>query len=470
MPFESLSERLQMSLRRMTGRGRLTENDIDEMMKEVRLSLLEADVNYKVVRSFTKEVSEKAKGEKILKSLSPGDQVVKIVHDELKRLMGDEAVGVSYKISGISVFMLVGLQGAGKTTHVGKLANFLRKKDSKKPLLIAADIYRPAAIDQLERIGKQLNIEVFQLGTNVKAVDIVKKGLEYAKQHGHDLVIIDTAGRLHINEELMNELKDISEVANPDEILLTIDSMMGQDAINVIQSFNEQLPLTGCILTKLDGDTRGGAALSVRYLTNVPIKFIGVGEKLDQLEVFHPDRMAGRILGMGDVVSLIEKATDNIDEDEALKMAEKMQKGSFNYNDFLKQIKWIKRLGSLKGILGMIPGVGSQVKGMDIDDKQFVYIEAIIDSMTPEERRKPDLVSKHRSRRERISQGSGRPYQEVNALTKRFEDMRQQLKSLSNLDQEKLEQDLARGVMPNIPQAKPRQNKGKGKGRGSFRF
>lgn len=469
MPFESLSDRLQMTLRRLTGRGRLTEKDIDEMMKEVRLSLLEADVNYKVVKSFTAEVSAKAKGEKILKSLTPGDQVIKIVHDELKKLMGDEAAGVNYKVSGLSTFMLVGLQGTGKTTHVGKLANFLRERDGKKPMLIAADIYRPAAITQLEVIGSQLGIEVFQLGTNVKATEIVQKGLEYAKSKGYDLVIIDTAGRLHIDEQLMDELKDIVNIAKPDEVLLTIDAMMGQDAINVITSFNDQLPITGCILTKLDGDTRGGAALSIRYLTNIPIKFIGVGEKLDQIEVFHPDRMAGRILGMGDVVSLIEKATATIEEEEALKLAERMQKGSYNYNDFLKQIRWIKRLGSLKGILSLLPGVGREIRNLDIDDKQFVYIEAIINSMTPEERENPDLLSMSRSRRERVSRGSGRPYQEVNALIKRFEDMRKQFKALAGIDFEKLEQNQMPTNFPKMAQT-PRKSRGKGKGHGNFRF
>ena len=467
MPFESLTERLQMSIRRITGRGRLTENDIEEMMKEVRLSLLEADVNYKVVKSFTAEVKAKALGEKILKSLSPGDMVVKVVHDELKKLMGEEAVGVTYKAGGVSTFMLVGLQGAGKTTHCGKLATYLRKKDGRKPMLIAADIYRPAAIDQLITLGKQLNIEVFSMGTNYKVVDIVKKGLEHAKAKGYDLVIIDTAGRLHIDDELMQELQDVNKVAKPDEILLTIDSMMGQDAINVITTFNEKLPLTGCVLTKLDGDTRGGAALSIRYLTNVPIKFMGVGEKLDQLEVFHPDRMAGRILGMGDVVSLVEKVTDEIDEEEAMKSYEKMQKGSFNYNDFLKQLKMIKNLGSIKSLLGMIPGMGKQLKNVEIDDKQFAYIEAIIKSMTEEEKRHPDLVSKQASRRERIAKGSGRSYTEVNSLVKRFEDMRQQMKVLTNMDQDQMARQMQRGRMPN---AGIKQKKGKGKGRGTFRI
>lgn len=467
MPFESLSERIQMSLRRITGRGKLNENDIDEMMKEVRLSLLEADVNYKVVKKFTADVKEKALGEKIIKSLTPGDMVVKVVHDELKALMGDEAVGVTYRGNGPSIFMLVGLQGAGKTTHCGKLAMYLRKKDHKKPLLIAADIYRPAAINQLHTIGKQLGIEVFDMGTNHKVNDIIKNGLSYAKEKGFDLVIIDTAGRLHIDDNLMNELKSIQDNFHPDEVLLTIDAMMGQDAINVITSFNESLSLTGCILTKLDGDTRGGAALSIRYLTNVPIKFMGLGEKLDQLEVFHPERMAGRILGMGDVVSLIEKATDSVEEEEAMKMAEKIQKGKYDYNDFMKQIKWIKRMGSLKGILSLIPGLGSQLKNIDIDDKQFANLEAIVKSMTEEERKNPELVAKGFSRRERIAKGSGRPYNEVNALTRRFEDMKKQITMLSGMDEEKLSQQMQRGQMPNYS-SKPK--KGKGKGRGNFRI
>jgi len=468
MPFETLSERIQMSIRRITGRGKLNENDIDEMMKEVRLSLLEADVNYKVVKKFTADVKEKALGEKIMKSLTPGDMVVKVVHDELKALMGEEAVGVTYKMSGPSIFMLVGLQGAGKTTHVGKLALFLRKKDAKKPLLIAADIYRPAAITQLQTIGKQLGIEVFEMGTNHKVNDIVKKGIEYAKANGFDLVIIDTAGRLHIDEALMDELKSIEDNFHPDEILLTIDAMMGQDAINVITTFNEKLHLTGCILTKLDGDTRGGAALSIRYLTNVPIKFMGVGEKLDQLEVFHPDRMAGRILGMGDVVSLIEKAEAEVSEEEAEKLANKMQKGTFDYNDFMDQMKMIKRLGSLKGILSLIPGLGSQIKNLEIDDKQFSYIEAIIKSMTPAERKNPELLAKSYSRRERLAKGSGRPYTEVNGLTKRFEDMKRQVQMMSNMDPDKINSQMQRGQMPGGYQ--PKAKKGKGKGKGNFRI
>lgn len=464
MPFESLSQRLQMSLRRVSGRAVLNEKDIDDMMREVRLSLLEADVNYKVVKKFTNDVKEKAMGEKIMKSLTPGDMVVKIVHDELKTLMGEEAQGISYKIGGMTVIMLVGLQGAGKTTHCGKLATYLRKKDAKKPMMIAGDIYRPAAIEQLKTLGKQIGVEVFDMGTDHPVTEIVKKGIEHAKSQGYDLVIIDTAGRLHINDELMQELQDVSDVCKPDEILLTIDSMMGQDSINVITTFNEKLRLTGCILTKLDGDTRGGAALSIRYLTDVPIKFMGVGEKIDQLEIFHPDRMAGRILGMGDIVSFVEKATDNIDEQEAMKMAEKMQKGIYDYNDFLKQLKWIKRMGSLKGLLSMLPGVGSQVKNLDIDDKQFTYIETIVFSMTKEERRNPSLLENDYSRRQRIARGSGRPYPEVNGLIKRFNDMKKQMKQLSGLSEE----DLASGKMPKMAQPQQNYRKGKGKGRGNF--
>ncbi|MDD3172036.1 MAG: signal recognition particle protein, partial [Bacilli bacterium] len=459
MPFENLSERIQMSLRRVTGRGKLNENDIDEMMKEVRLSLLEADVNYKVVKKFTADVKEKAMGEKIMKSLTPGDQVVKVVHDELKALMGEEASLVKYRSSGPSVFMLVGLQGAGKTTHCGKLAKYLRQKDNKKPLLVAADIYRPAAINQLVTIGKQLGIKVYERGTDAKVIDIVKGGLDYARNNGYDLVIIDTAGRLHIDDTLMEELKLIENTVSPDEVILTIDAMMGQDAINVITTFNEKLQLSGCILTKLDGDTRGGAALSIRYLTNVPIKFIGLGEKLDQLEVFHPERMAGRILGMGDVVSLIEKATDSVNEEDALKMAEKMQKGVFDYNDFIKQIKWIKKIGSLKGILGMLPGVGKQIKNMEIDDKQLIYIEAIVSSMTIEERKNPELLTRSSSRRERVANGSGRPYPEVNALTKRFEDMKKQMQMFTNMSEEQASNQVKRGQFPQ-PTLKPKKGKG----------
>ena len=467
MPFESLSERLQMSFRRLTGRGRVNENDINEMMKEVRVSLLEADVNYKVVKSFINDVKEKALGERVMKSLTPGDQVLKIVNEELTRLMGDEATPINLKPNGTSVVLMAGLQGSGKTTHVGKLAQYLRKNNNLRPLLVAADVYRPAAVNQLVTIGKQLGIEVFEMGTTTKPQVIVKKALEYAKSKNYNLVMIDTAGRLHVDEALMQELVDIKEIAKPDEILLTIDSMIGQEAVNVALSFHEKLNVTGCLLTKLDSDTRGGAALSIRYMTGVPIKFIGMGEKLDQLEVFHPERMASRILGMGDVMSLIEKATQNVDEDDAMKLAEKVQKGRFDYNDFLSQIKMIKKMGSLKSLLGLIPGLGSKLKGIEIDDKQFSSIESIIGSMTKYERKNPDVVARSKSRKERIALGSGRSYPEINALTKRFEDMKQQMQMMMGLDEKEM-QKIAEGKK--MPQIQSRPHKGKGKNKGGFRF
>lgn len=468
MPFESLSEKLQMSLRRLTGRGKVNEQDIEDAMREVRVSLLEADVNYKIVKKFIAEVKEKALGERVMKSLTPGDQVVKIVYEELVKLMGDSAVPINLKKSGMSVALVVGLQGSGKTTHVGKLSNLLRKNNNLRPLMVAADIYRPAAINQLVQIGKQLNIEVFQMGILTKPQIIVKKALEYAKANNFNFVIIDTAGRLHIDEALMQELVDIKEIAKPDEILLTIDSMTGQDAVNVATTFHEKLDVTGCLLTKLDSDTRGGAALSIRYMTQIPIKYVGVGEKLDEIELFHPERMAKRILGMGDVISFIEKATENFNEEDAMKMAEKLEKGVFNYNDFLDQIKQIKKMGSLKSILGLIPGLGSKIKNLNIDDKQFVYIETMIKAMTKEERRNPELVAKGYSRRIRIANGSGRSYSEVNGMVKRFEEMKRQMQSLSGMDEKQMEK-ISKG-QASIPMKQPKMKKGKGKNKGGFRF
>lgn len=468
MPFESLSEKLQMSLRRLTGRGKVNEQDIEDAMREVRVSLLEADVNYKIVKKFIAEVKEKALGERVMKSLTPGDQVVKIVYEELVKLMGDSAVPINLKKSGMSVALVVGLQGSGKTTHVGKLSNLLRKNHNLRPLMVAADIYRPAAINQLVQIGKQLNIEVFQMGILTKPQIIVKKALEYAKANNFNFVIIDTAGRLHIDEALMQELVDIKEIAKPDEILLTIDSMTGQDAVNVATTFHEKLDVTGCLLTKLDSDTRGGAALSIRYMTQIPIKYVGVGEKLDEIELFHPERMAKRILGMGDVISFIEKATENFNEEDAMKMAEKLEKGVFNYNDFLDQIKQIKKMGSLKSILGLIPGLGSKIKNLNIDDKQFVYIETMIKAMTKEERRNPELVAKGYSRRIRIANGSGRSYSEVNGMIKRFEEMKRQMQSLSGMDEKQMEK-ISKG-QASIPMKQPKMKKGKGKNKGGFRF
>ena len=427
--FESLSDRLQDTIHKIKGYGKITEDNIAPMMREIRLSLLEADVNYKVVKEFTNTVKEKALGEEVSKSLNPGDLFVKIVRDELQELLGgDNAPLVIDKKQTIT--MLVGLQGSGKTTTIGKLANFLRKKHSKKPLLVACDIYRPAAIDQLKQIGKELNIEVFSEGKE-KPVKIVKDALEYAKEGGFDYILIDTAGRLHIDTELMNELKDISEVVRPHETLLVIDAMMGQDAINVITGFNEALKLTGVILTKLDGDTRGGVALSVRHLTNIPIKFIGVSEKMDGLTEFHPDRMANRIIGMGDVISLVEKVQDEIDEKEAEKAAKKMMKGNFDLEDFLAQLNQIKKLRPLENLVKLIPGAKKMgLSEAKIDPKQMAHIEAIVLSMTPEERHNPDIIKA--SRKERIAKGCGLTVTDVNKLLQQFEEMKKMMKMMKN--------------------------------------
>jgi len=427
--FESLSDRLQNAIHKMKGYGKITEDNINEVMKEIRLSLLEADVNYKVVKEFTSTVKEKALGKEVQTSINPGDLFVKIVSDELTELLGGDLVPLNMK-GDPAILMLVGLQGSGKTTTIGKLANFLRKKHSRKPLLVACDVYRPAAIDQLKQIGKQLNIEVYEEGKS-NPEDICKNALRYAKENKFDYVLIDTAGRLHIDEELMEELDNINKVVTPNEILLVIDSMMGQDAINVITGFNDKLPLTGVILTKLDGDTRGGVALSVRHLTNVPIKFIGISEKLDGLTSFDPERMAGRILGMGDVVSLVEKAQEAIDEKEAEKTAKKMQSGKFDLEDFLSSLKQIKRMGPLESLIKLIPGASKLgLNNIKIDPKQMDHIEAIVLSMTPEERRNPDIIKA--SRKTRIAKGSGTSVQEVNQLLKQFEQMKKMMKQFSN--------------------------------------
>lgn len=460
MAFENLTKRLQMALRKIAGKTRLTETDIEEMMKEVRLSLLEADVNYQVVKDFTVEVKELALGEKIMNGLNPGEQVVKIVNEELIKLMGSEAETVRFAEGRKTVVMMVGLQGAGKTTTAGKLGWYLRKTNEKKPLLIAADIYRPAAIDQLVTVGQKLDIPVFQMGTNENPRTIVAKGLKYADELGLDLVIIDTAGRLHINETLMDELVDIKKLADPQEILLTVDAMTGQDAVNVSVAFHQALGITGCILTKLDGDTRGGAALSIRKMTGIPIKFAGTGEKLTEIEVFHPERMASRILGMGDILSLIEKATEEIDETEAMSMMEKMMSGEFNFNDLLKQMKMVKRMGAFSGILKMLPGGSAFANSDRIDDKQIVYIEAIINSMTPAERKKPELVERSSSRRNRIAEGSGRSTTEVNRLINMLDKQKQMMKRMSGMSPESIER-MASGGLSKI---NPNQTPGKGKG------
>mgnify|MGYP004614828023 FL=1 len=427
--FESLGDRLQNALHKIKGYGKITENNISDMMREIRLALLEADVNYQVVKEFTNTVKEKALGEEVQKSIKPGDLFVKIVKDELTELLGGESAPLNM-VGNPATLILVGLQGSGKTTTIGKLANFLRKKHSRKPLLVACDVYRPAAIDQLKQLGKQLGIEVYEEGKK-DPVEISKNAISYAKENGYDYVLIDTAGRLHIDEELMDELKNIQKEIKPQEVLLVIDSMMGQDAINVINGFNDALSLTGVILTKLDGDTRGGVALSVRHLTNVPIKFIGVSEKLDGLENFDPERMAGRILGMGDIISLVEKATEAIDEKEAMDTAKKMQSGKFDLEDFLKQMKQIKKLGPLENLIKLLPGAKKMgLNNINIDPKQMAHVEAIILSMTPKERRNPDIIKA--SRKTRIAKGCGLSVQEVNKLLMQFEEMKKMMKQMSS--------------------------------------
>ncbi len=466
MAENSLSSRLQMAMRRLTGRGYLTENDIDEMMREVRLSLLEADVNFKVVKSFIANIKEKAVGEKILKGLNPGQQVVKIVHDELKRVMGEDAEGISYNMSGMTTIMTMGLQGSGKTTAIGKLAVYIRKNEKKNVLLIAADVYRPAAIEQLQTIGKQIGVEVFEKGL-IDARDIVKQGLAYAKEKKFDVVIIDTAGRLHIDEKMMQELIDVKAIAKPNEILLTVDAMTGQDAANICKSFHDQLQATGAILTKLDGDTRGGAALSIKEVSGIPIKFASSGEKMDAFEVFHPERMASRILGMGDVLTLIEKATDAIDEDEAKNMMEKLMSDSFNYNDLMKQFKMIKRMGSVSKILGFLPGAGQMKQAMNqVDDKQFDKMSSLISSMTEEERKDPKLIDSSSRRRERIAKGSGMSVADLNRLRQALDAQKKMMKQMMNMDERQLES-LQKN--PSKLMANQKVKKGKGKGKGQFR-
>ena len=426
--FENLSDRLQNAIHKIKGYGKITEDNISEVMREVRLALLEADVNYKVVKEFTNNVKEKALGEEVQRSINPGDLFVKIVNDELIELLGGESSPLNLN-GNPATLMLVGLQGSGKTTAIGKLANLLRKKHAKKPLLVACDVYRPAAIDQLKQIGKQLIIEVYEEGKR-NPVEISKNAIAYAKENGYDYVLIDTAGRLHIDEDLMIELQNITEKVKPQETILVIDAMMGQDAINVIEGFNSNLPLTGAILTKLDGDTRGGAALSIRHLTNIPIKFIGIGEKMDGIEEFYPDRMATRILGMGDIMTMLEKAEEVIDQDEAMKAAKKMQSGKFDLDDFLGQLKQIKKLGPLENIIKMLPGVPKELKGVKVDPNDMAHIEAIILSMTPYERRHPEVLKA--TRKQRIAKGSSRSVEEVNRLLKQFEQMKLMMKQLKS--------------------------------------
>ena len=427
--FENLGDRLQNAINKIKGYGKITEENISEIMREIRLALLEADVNYDVVKEFTNNVKEKALGEEVANSLKPSELFVKIVKDELVELLGGDKAPL-YTDGKPSILMMVGLQGTGKTTSIGKLANLLRKKYNKKPLLVACDIYRPAAIEQLKQIGKELNIEVYSEG-KVNPVDMSLNAIKYAKENHYDYVLIDTAGRLQIDEELMLELENINKEVNPNEILLVVDSMTGQSAVDVIKGFNERLPLTGAILTKLDGDTKGGAALSIRHLTNIPIKYIGVSEKMDGLEEFYPERMANRILDMGDLMSMIEKAEDVIDKDEMEKTTKKMQNGKFDLEDFLSTMKQMKKLGPLENLIKMLPGANKyNLKDIKIDPKEMAHIEAIILSMTPKERRHPEILKA--SHKIRIANGSGRTVTEVNTLLKRFEEMQKMMKQIKN--------------------------------------
>lgn len=437
MAFEGLADRLQSTMQKIRGKGKVNEADVKDMMREVRLALLEADVNFKVVKDFVKRVSERAVGQEVLKSLTPGQQVIKVVKEELTELMGGEQSKIAVASKPPTVIMMVGLQGAGKTTTTGKLANLLRKKYNRSPLLVAADIYRPAAIKQLQTLGKQLDMPVFSLGDQVSPVEIAKQAVEKAKEDHRDYVLIDTAGRLHVDENLMDELKNIKELTKPDEIFLVVDAMTGQDAVNVAQSFNEQLGLTGVVLTKLDGDTRGGAALSIRSVTNTPIKFVGMGEKMDALEAFHPERMASRILGMGDVLTLIEKAQATVDEEKAKELEKKLRTATFTFDDFLDQLSQVRKMGPLDDLLKMIPGV-SKMKGIDnlqFDEKQIGHVEAIIRSMTKQEKEQPEMINA--SRRKRIAKGSGRTIQEVNRLLKQFEDMKKMMKQMTSMQKGK---------------------------------
>lgn len=427
--FESLGDRLQSAVNKIKGYGKITEGNISEVTREIRLALLEADVNYKVVKEFINNVKEKALGEDVQKSLKPGEVFVKIVRDELIYLLGKEDEPLIL-VKGRTVAMMTGLQGSGKTTTTGKLANFVRKNYGVKPLMVACDVYRPAAIEQLKQIGKELNIEVYSEGKGDPVV-IAKNALEYASANGYNYILIDTAGRLHVDEELMEELEEINRETSPNEILLVVDSMTGQDAINVIEGFNNRLPLTGAILTKMDGDTKGGAALSIRHLTNVPIKFIGVSEKMDGLEKFHPESMANRILDMGDLMSIADKASAILDDEDAVKVASKMQNGKFDLEDFLVQLNQIKKLGPLENIIKMLPGARKMgLNNVSIDPKQMAHIEAIVLSMTPYERRHPDILKA--SRKKRIAGGCGLEVEDVNRLLKQFEQMKLMMKKLNN--------------------------------------
>ena len=429
--FGNLTEKLSNAFKKFRNKGKLTEADVKEGMREVKLALLEADVNFKVVKDFVKSVTERAVGQEVLESLMPAQQIVKIVNEELIRLMGGETPKINISPKPPTIIMMVGLQGAGKTTHTGKIAAMYKSK-GKNPLLVACDVYRPAAVDQLKIVGESIGIPVFSMGTKISPVEIAKAGVEHARKNGHDMVFIDTAGRLHIDEELMDELVRIKDSVVPAEILLTVDAMLGQDAVNVAKTFNDLLDITGVVLTKMDGDTRGGAALSVRYITGKPIKFIGTGEKMDAIELFHPDRVASRILGMGDILSLIEKAEAAYDEKNAKEMERKFREASFTLDDFLEQMHQLKKMGNLEQLIGMLPGVkAGSLKDAQIDEKQMGKTEAIILSMTKAERDRPEIING--SRRRRIANGSGTSVEEVNKLLKQFDQMKKMMKQLTGM-------------------------------------
>lgn len=446
MAFEGLTERLQNAIAKLRRKGKISENDVKEVMREIRLALLEADVNFKVVKDFVKQVRTRAVGSEVLESLTPAQQIVKIVNEELIKVMGDEAVPLNHSKKIPTIIMMVGLQGAGKTTTASKLAAKLKRENKVRPLMIAADVYRPAAIEQLKILGKENDIPVFEMGTDVSPVEIVRQGLAQATANKNDYVFIDTAGRLQIDEKLMAELAQIEELAQPDEILLTVDAMTGQNAVEVAQGFNDQLNITGVVLTKLDGDTRGGAALSIRAVTGKPIKFIGQGEKMDDLDVFYPDRMASRILGMGDMLTLIEKAQRDYDAEKAKKLEEKMRENTFDFNDFLDQMNQIQNMGSLQDIIKMIPGLANNpaLKNANIDPKDMERTKAIVYSMTKAERENPDLLNP--SRRRRIAAGSGRPIQEVNRMIKQFKQMRDMMSKVSKGNFGGMEQMFGNGM------------------------
>lgn len=427
--FENLTEKFENAFKTLKGEGKITEINVAETMKEVRRALLDADVNYKIAKEFTERVKEKALGQDVLTAVKPGQLMVKITKDELTALMGGSTVEVNLDAKP-AVILIAGLQGSGKTTFTGKLANYLKSKKQKNPLLVACDVYRPAAIDQLTVLGEQVGAKVYKEEGNKNPVEIAQNAINYAKANGHNVVVVDTAGRLAVDEEMMNEIDRVHKAIKPQETLFVVDSMTGQDAVNTAKAFNDRLDFDGVVLTKLDGDTRGGAALSIRSVVNKPIKFVGIGEKLDALDVFHPDRMADRILGMGDVVSLVERAQEQFDEEKARKLQKKIAKNTFDFNDFLDQINQIKKMGNIKDLMGMIPGMGKALKDVDIDDDAFKQVEAIIGSMTPLERANPQLING--SRRKRIADGSGSTIQDVNRLLKQFEESRKMMRMFSN--------------------------------------